>query len=180
MDGPWDAWSHYHLLTGALLWHEAVGSTAALAVAVGIGGVLARRIPRVGSLNAMGNYHVNCSVLDGLAWLARATGDPGGDLAAVCKIVLSSWQLKGNGDWLRNSQAGLEYYQSAMPRWECIHSVNGLAELYWTTGDRALAVALQQIWWSLCKLERKPQGGLMSQEQAVSAQTSKRQTCAAG
>ena len=111
--------------------------------------------------------------------MARVTGDPGGGLAKVCATVLSSWQIKGNGDWLRNSQAGLDYYQSAMHRWECIHSINGLAELYWTTGDRAYAAALEQIWWSLCKLERKPQGGLMSHEMAVSCTRTPAPTCTA-
>jgi DUF1680 family protein len=41
-----------------------------------------------------------------------------------------------------------------------------LAEIYHITGEPQYATAFTQIWWSLCRLERHPQGALFSAEQA--------------
>lgn len=103
-------------------------------MAAQVGELLDARIPSPDALQAMGNFHVNCAVIDGLAWLANVSTDDSERkrLLALCTRILESWSIKGNGDWLRNSQAGREFYeavggagagdQGGASRWEVSHA----------------------------------------------------------
>ena len=40
-----------------------------------------------------------------------------------------------DGDYLQNGLAGKEFYEMPKPRWESLHPIMGMAELYWITGE---------------------------------------------
>jgi DUF1680 family protein len=69
------------------------------------------------------------------------------------------------GDYL-NATANQEFFQTPKPRWESLHSILGLAELYYLTGDEHYRQAFEHWWWSIVKLDRHNNGGFSSGEQA--------------
>ncbi|KKK61103.1 hypothetical protein LCGC14_3017680, partial [marine sediment metagenome] len=70
------------------------------------------------------------------------------------------------GDYLRQALCGKEFFQTPKPRWESLHPIMGLAELYWITGRDQYRQAFEQIWWSIVKLDRHNNGGFTSFEEA--------------
>ena len=61
--------------------------------------------------------------------------------------------------YLRDALAGKDYYQFPEPRWECLHTIQGLASLYEITGEQKYRKAFERLWWSIVKFDRHNTGG---------------------
>ena len=163
--GTWDTWGHYHIMLGLLLWHEETGDSAALHCAVKIGDLLCRKFLHSGKrIVDTGSSEMNLAVIHSLGLLYAVTHTPA-YLELACQIV-DEFQEKGAGDYLRVALAGKEYFEGPKPRWESLHAIMGMAELYFLTGDEKCRKAYEQIWWSIVKLDRHNNGGFSSGEQA--------------
>jgi uncharacterized protein len=171
--GPtWDAWGHYHVLLGLLLWHDETGDKPALEAARKVGDLLCNQFlgdkkPR---LVDTGSTEMNLAPAHGLCLLYRRTRDPR-HLALAKQIVgeFAAADPKGQplaGDYLRAALAGKEFFQTPKPRWESLHPILALAELYHLTGEESYRKAFEQLWWSIAKLDRHNNGGFSSGEQA--------------
>ncbi len=164
--GTWDAWGHYHIMLGLLLWHEDTGDKQALQCAVKIGDLLCRKFLGTGKrIVDTGEADKNHAAVDSLCLLYEATKTPA-YLELARQIADQEFQDNRAGDYLRVALAGKEYYQGPKPRWESLHSIQGLAELYRITGDEKYRKAFEAIWWSIVKLDRHNNGGFSSGEQA--------------
>ena len=131
---PWDSWGMYHIMTGLLTLHTACGHQQALTIATKIADLHVRLFS--GDPHKLFNEQVqttNYAIIDSIAWLYRLTKTP--TYLALCKTFLLSWQIPGCGDFLRRALAGKDYFSGPAPRWECLHAVMGLAELYHATGE---------------------------------------------
>lgn len=171
--GPtWDAWGHYHALVGLLLWHDETGDDAALVAARKIGDLfcdrfLGKKRPR---LVDTGSTEMNMAPVHGLCLLYRQTRDP--RHLALARQLAGEFAATGPdgkalaGDYLRAGLAGAEFFATPKPRWESLHPVLGLAELYRLTGDPSYRKAFEHFWWSIVKLDRHNNGGFSSGEQA--------------
>jgi DUF1680 family protein len=163
--GTWDVWGHYHVLLGLLLWQEETGDNAALNAAVRIGDLMCRKFLHTGKrVVDTGSAEMNLSAVHGLCLLYKSTQTPA--YLDLAKQILNEFQDKNAGDYLRVALAGKEYYQGPKPRWESLHAIQGMAELYFLTGDESCRKAFEQIWWSIAKLDRHNNGGFSSGEQA--------------
>lgn len=168
----WDAWGHYHVMLGLLLWHEESGDRQALAGARRMGDLvcdkfLGAKTPR---LVDTGSTEMNLALIHSLCLLYRRTkAQPYLDMALQ---ILDEFAARGPdgaflaGDYLHSALAGREFFQTPKPRWESLHPIMGLAELHWLTGREDCRQAFEQHWWSIAKLDRHNNGGFSSGEQA--------------
>ena len=162
----WDAWGHYHAMLGLLLWHEDTGDERAMIAARRIGDLLCDKFLGVDkTVVATGNPEMNQAVAHGLCLLHRRTGERKYFDLAV-EIVDDEFGRPGAGDYLRAALAGREFFQTPKPRWESLHPIMAMAELYWITGREDYRKAYEHLWWSIAKLDRHNNGGFSSGEQA--------------
>ena len=168
----WDAWGHYHAMLGLLLWHEESGSGQALECARGIGdlvcGKFLGRKGRGRRLVDTGSSEMNLAVIHSLCLLYRKI--PEQRYLDMALQIAGEFGAKGPdgpaGDYLRTALAGEEFYATPKPRWESLHPIMGMAELYWLTGEEDYRTAFEHIWWSIVKLDRHNNGGFTSGEKA--------------
>jgi DUF1680 family protein len=171
--GPtWDAWGHYHVMLGLLLWAEETLDERALETAARIGDLfcerfLGRRFPR---LVDTGSTEMNLAPVHSLCLLYRKTGQPLYlDLARQIADEFAAHDATGApmaGDYIDSAAAGREFFETPKPRWESLHPILCLVELYYLTGEQRYRDAFEHWWWSIVKLDRHNNGGFSSGEQA--------------
>ena len=71
------------------------------------------------------------------------------------------------GNYIEHALNGLEYYQCPKPRWESIHVILGILELYRATGKDYYRQVVEQIFWSILKTDVHNTGAFSTAEQAV-------------
>ncbi|MCX6913899.1 MAG: glycoside hydrolase family 127 protein, partial [Verrucomicrobia bacterium] len=160
----WDLWGHYHALYALALWHERTGDPAALAAARKAGDLVcltyldtSRRVVDAG------DSEMNMSILTGMAMLYRLTGEP--RYLRMAREVEKDWERAG--DYLRAGLDGREYFQSPRPRWESLHDLQGLFEMWRITGEAKDREAFIHHWRSIRRWDRRNTGAFSSGEQAT-------------
>ncbi len=161
----WDAWGHYHIMLGLILWHDLTGDTKALGCARKIADLFCNKFLNSGKrLVSVGSTEMNLAPIHALCLLYERTGQ--GRYLAMAKEIEKDFRAKSAGDYIRQALAGKEFYQTPKPRWESLHPIQGIAELYFITGQDKYRQAFEQIWWSIVKLDRHNNGGFSSWEKA--------------
>lgn len=172
-DITWDAWGHYHAMLGLMLWHEETGDERVLDSVKAMADLMCLKF-----LNAEPGQRVvdtpcsemNLAPMHSLCLLYEKTGevrylDLAKQLSKELEVVGPDGPL--GGDYIRTALDGKEYFQTPKPRWESLHPIMGIAELYRITGDDDYRTAFEHMWWSIVKYDRHNNGGFSSDEQAV-------------
>jgi len=163
--GTWDAWGHYHIMLGLLLWHDLSGEKKALTCARRMGDLLCDKFLATDKrMIDMGSAEMNHAPIHSLALLYRKTGEK--RYLDLAEKIVGEFALPGAGDYFRVGLAGKAFYQSPKPRWESLHPIMGLAELHRITGNEDYRRAFEQLWWSIAQYDRHNNGGFSSGEQA--------------
>jgi DUF1680 family protein len=168
----WDSWGHYHIMLSLLLWHEDTGDRRALTCARRIGDLLCELYLGEGKphLYDEGSSEMNLAPAHSLCLLYRRTMKRQYlDLAR--QIVDRDFAgmekgLRPCGNYLEGPLNGLEFFELPKPRWESLHPIMALAELYDLTGESRYREAFERIWRSIAELDRHNNGGFSSGEQA--------------
>jgi len=168
----WDTWGHYHVMMGLMLWHEDTGDKEALACVTRMADFLCRKYlgKKKTRLVDTGRTEMNLAPVHSLCILYRKTKTERYLKMALQIVDEFAACSKGEhlaGDYLRQALQGKEFFQTPKPRWESLHPIMALAELYWITGEDQYRQAFEQIWWSIVKLDRHNNGGFSSGEQAT-------------
>lgn len=173
----WDAWGHYHAMLGLLTWFEETGDASALTCARKIGDLLCsifEHKPLLGTddeSSLMKQTEMNQAPIHSLCLLYEHTGNTRYlNLAKKIRDEFAATDDAGKpiaGDYLNGTLAGKEFHQLPKPRWESLHPIMGLAELYEITGDEKSRQAFENIWWSIVKGDRHNNGGFSSGEKAT-------------
>jgi DUF1680 family protein len=160
----WDVWGHYHCLVGLLLWTD--HDPALLQPARKIGDLICRTfLDTDTSLTVAGAEEMNMAIAHGICLLYRATGEP--RYLEMALRAVKEWEIPPAGDYLRSALAGKEFHECPKPRWESLHCLLALPELYYITGEEPYRQAFEQFWWSILKGDRHNTGGFSSGEKAT-------------
>ena len=158
-------------MLGLILWHEESDDKKALASAISIADLICQKF--LGNtrnrLVDTGSTEMNLAVIHTLCLLYRKTKTE--RYLDMALEIVDQFAVEGPdgplaGDYLRSGLAGKEFYETPKPRWESLHPIMGMAELYWITGEDRYRTAFEQIWWSIVKLDRHNNGGFSSGEKA--------------
>ena len=171
-DVLWDTWGHYHIMQGLLLWHEEAGDRQALECAARIADLICQKyLGKVDTrLVDTPDTEMNLAPIHALSVLYRKTKTRRYlDMALQIADEFAAQGPEGPlaGDYVRQALAGREFFQMPRHRWESLHAIMGLAELYWITGAPQYRRAFEHIWWSIAKLDRHNSGAFSSREEAV-------------
>src|SRR5882724_5043673 len=129
----WDLWGHYHALFALALWSQYTGDPAPLAAARKAADLICRTYLDTGRrVFDAGDAEMSMSILTGMAMLHRITDEP--RYLRMAHEVEKDWERAG--DYLRAGLDGREYFQSPRPRWESLHDLQGLVELWRITGEQ--------------------------------------------
>ena len=162
--GHWDLWGHYHVMLALMLWHEHTGDENALAAARRMADLICRTYLDTGRrVFDAGSHEMNMSVLHGLGRLHRETGEP--RYLRMAEEVLKDFERAG--DYFRTGLAGVEFFRTPRPRWESLHALQGLVELYRITGDERFRRSFLHHWASIRRFDLRNTGGFSSGEQAT-------------
>ncbi len=170
--GTWDAWGHYHIMLGLMLWHDDTDDRKALSCATRIGDLICRKFLRSRKgkrLVDTGSTEKNLAVIHSLCLLYRKSGEQRYlDMAfrITREFAACDRGVPLAGDYVGAALSGLEFFESPKPRWESLHPIMGMLELYWLTGQEPFRAAFEHWWWSIVKLDRHNNGGFTSAERA--------------
>jgi DUF1680 family protein len=164
--GQWDLWGHYHAIQALILWYEHKGDRAALDCACRAADLICRTyLDGSRRVHDAGSHEMNMAVIHGLGRLYRITGNE--RYLLLMREIEADWEKPPAGDYLRSGLAGIEFFRSPKPRWESLHDLQGLVELWQITGDERYRRAFSNHWTSIRNLDRHPDGGFTTGEQAV-------------
>jgi DUF1680 family protein len=162
----WDLWGHYHCILGLLLWVQEMGDEAALQAACRAADLLcAVFLDGDVRVHDAGAEEMNMAVSHGLCLLYRETANP--RYLELVRAIEADWEQPPAGDYVRQALAGEPFYRTPKPRWESLHDIQAIVELFWLTGEERYRRAFEQIWWSIYEYDRHNTGGFTSGEQAT-------------
>ncbi len=160
----WDLWGHYHVMLALLMWHERTGDEAALAACRKAADLVCKTFLDTGRrVLSVGSDEMNLAVIHALGRLYRKTGHA--RHLAMMREIEKDWLQAG--DYFRTGLAGVEYYRIPRPRWESLHDLQGLVELYLITGDERYRRSFLHHWHSIRRWDRHNNGAFSSGEQAT-------------
>ena len=162
--GHWDLWGHYHVMLGLMMWHDETGDEKAMAACRRIGDLVCdtyldtdRRVHQAGA------HEMNMGIIHGMARLYQATGHP--RYLLMAHAVLEDFEVAG--DYFHQGLAGKEFFRTPRPRWESLHSLQGMVELYRITGDNRFRRSFLHHCTSIRRFDLRNTGGFSSGERAT-------------
>lgn len=162
--GNWDLWGHYHVIEALLMWHEQTGDTASLAAARRAADLICKTFLNTNlRVHDAGSHEMNMAIITALGHLYRLTNEP--RYLAMMREVEKDWER--GGDYLRTGVNKIDFYKTPTPRWESLHDLQGLLELYRITGEQKYRDAFEHHWRSIARSDIHNTGGFSSGEQAT-------------
>jgi DUF1680 family protein len=161
----WDVWGHYHAIVGLVTYLETTGDAKALAAARRAADYVCETFPQDGKrVVSVGSEEMNEAIIHGMLVLYERTGEQ--RYLDMARRVEQDWETPPSGDYVRTALAGAPFWQTPKPRWESLHDLQAIPEMYFITGDTKYRQAFEHIWWSIVEGDRHNTGGFSSGEQA--------------
>ena len=162
----WDLWGHYHCMLAMVLWFRDTQDTEALQAATRAADLMCSTfLDTRRHVYDTGSCEMNMAVIHVLGMLYRQTKKDA--YLRLMRDIEQDWQKPGAGDYRRLAEQGVEFYQTPKPRWESLHPMAGLAELFRITGDDSYRQALVHWWRSIDRTDVHNSGSFSTNEQAV-------------
>ena len=162
--GEWDLWGHYHVMQGLLAWRDFSGDDAALGSARKAADLICRTyLDGTRRIFDAGSHEMNMAVSHVLAELHRRTGEP--RYLALVREIEKDWERAG--DYARTGEKGVPFYKTPLPRWESLHDLQALAELWRITGETRYRDAFASHWRTIREFDVRNSGAFSGGEQAT-------------
>lgn len=164
--GNWDLWGHYHVMLALMMWHERTGDQDALDCVLRAADLICKaylegdRRPK-----DAGSTEMNLSIIHGFGRLYRHTGDE--RYLRMMNRIVEDWESPETGDYYRQGMSGVPFYKTPKPRWESLHGIQGLVELYRITGDASYKTAFENLWHGIHDYDLHNSGAFSTDEQAI-------------
>ncbi|MBN1341431.1 MAG: glycoside hydrolase family 127 protein [Phycisphaerae bacterium] len=164
--GHWDLWGHYHCMLALMMWYEDTGDEAAKQCALRAADLICKTYLETDRRPIQaGSSEMNLAPIHVLGRIYRHTGDQ--KYLAMMRVFEKDFEQPQAGDYFRQGLAGVDFYQTPKPRWESLHPIQGLAELFLITGNADYRTALTNLWASMARYDRHNTGGFTTGEQAI-------------
>lgn len=162
----WDLWGQYHVLYALLRHYQVTGTTRSLEAAARCADLLCATFGP-GRARILHGQQMNMGLVHGLALLYRQVPHP--EYLATAQWIVADSDAPGGVQFMRAARRGKEFFQfgEAANRWEILHFAQGLAELYWLTGETTYRDAFSHLYDSIRRLDRHNTGGFSTLEKAV-------------
>lgn len=174
----WDSWAHYHMMYGLLLWYDLLGEKAYFNAVEKIADLFINTFYEgKKTILSIGSTEMNLAVYHIFALLYRRTGDT--KYYHFALNVEKDIESKGAGEYIKYTLNGYPFYQCPKPRWESMHSIMGIAEMYRSTGEARYLEAVCSIVYSILETDVHNTGAFSTDEQAIGNpfQSGKIETC---
>ena len=164
--GQWDLWGHGHVLLALYQWYLDTGDQTALEAAKRGADLVCNTYLDTGRrvLDA-GSPEMNMAIIHALGTLYRETRNE--RYLRLVHQIESEWRLPGAGDYLETALKGIPFYDTPRPRWESLHDLQGLYDLYLITNDPRYKQALLHHWYSIKKTDVHNNGSFSTNEGAT-------------
>lgn len=161
----WDVWAHYHCMYGLFLWYTETGNADAYEICLRAADYICCFFLDGKRDVAEADWgEMNMSAIHIFTILYQETGNI--RYREMIRHFLHAWESPAGGDYINAALAGTEFWQTKKPRWESLHSIMAIGELYKFTNDDSMLTALKQIWESILKGDIHNTGGFSSGEAA--------------
>ncbi len=162
--GEWDLWGHYHVMQGLLAWHDYTGDAPAFTAVERAAALMCRTyLDGTRRVRDAGSPEMNMAVSHVLAEFHRRTGDA--RCLQLVREIEKDWEQ--TGDYLRTGVAGVPFYKTPLPRWESLHDLQALTELWRLTGEPRYRDAFSSHWRTIRQFDVRNSGAFSGGEQAT-------------
>ncbi len=164
--GQWDLWGHGHVLLALYQWYLDTNDQAALEAAKRGADLICNTYLDTGRrvLDA-GSPEMNMAIIHAMGTLYRETKNE--RYLQMVHQIETEWRLPGAGDYLETALKGIPFYDTPRPRWESLHDLQGLYDLYLITNDPRYRQALLHYWYSIKKTDVHNNGSFSTNEGAT-------------
>lgn len=175
----WDMWNHYHVIRGLLAWYGQTGNQTAFTTAQKAADFIIGYFGTDHSLLDVEEADKNLSIVSIYVKLYELTKER--RYIDFANDILAAWQGANGGDFYRDGLNGVPYTGLSQRRWETMHALLGMADIYELTGDESFRTAFLNLYESIRCYDRHISGGVMTNEQAVGSvyRDGSVETCAA-
>ncbi len=164
--GAWDAWNHYHIMVGLYLWYSLTGREAWRTALLRMAELFIQKFYEdKPPLSSIGSTEMNLAPMHIFALLFQMTGEE--KYLRFAKHIEKDLASGNAGNYIHTALEGIEFYQCPKPRWESMHVILGIAEMYLSTGDEYYLTAAAQITNSILKTDIHNTGAFSTNEQAI-------------
>ena len=160
----WDAWAHYHNMLGLYFWHQVTGSRKALEVLEKAAEKLYGFFYTEGHPLDEAKDGTDAAVGHIFALLYGQTQDP--RWLQMVERTFETFASEEGGDYYRSALEDVPFYQMKRKRWECLHAIQTIGEMYRITGEADYRRAFESIWRGIAQYDRHNTGGFSSGESA--------------
>lgn len=162
----WDIWAHYHCILGLCMWFQETGDQDALTCALRAADLICDGLldGEKGFADTPGP-EINTSIIHALGILYQETGD--NLYLQGIQHIQTFWEKLGGRGYYHQALDGVDFYQTGSHRWEILHALQGLSELYRITGDETYKQAQVHYWHSILKTDVHNAGSFSVGEQAA-------------